>query len=397
MIARHAATLAATLVATGCNLYFAEDLVPSPDAPSPDAPAPPGDGGSPGDAGSGFAFTPLALPCIHEVVGGNLLPGGRHELLVIRACEGGPIIAAVIADGRLAEQNPRADWRHQYRHASVVDADRRAANDIVTTADNGLDAGLFWSGGAASWNWRSLQFYRRFTDLAVGDLTPIGPHPTLVVGGDNALRLVRQTESYAPSFPYDIPPSAEIEVLSGRNIERVAIADLGGSAAADVFFIARSSTGLELGAAVQTAAAPPTFSARTLLDRPLGPVLPLLTADVDGDGKADVIGAIPELFVHGSRHGAIVFLGQPAAELAVGDVDGDGAADILFVTADRSAVRRLVADGGGAALTLAAVPWLPSGGDRLVIADLDGDDHDDVVVLRDRGLPASRLVPYRSP
>lgn len=391
------AAVAVALLASGCTLYFGGDE-PSPN-PSTDAPwstqtdAPP----FPQiDAPPRFSVTPLALPCIHDVAGGQLFPS-TNVLHVIRACEGGPIISQVDIGYSLTESNPRADWRHQYRHAKVVNSDSRGGLDIVTTSDNGLDAGLFWTVNGPGWNWRSLQFYRPFLDLSVGDLAPIGPHPVLVAAGDRAVRLVLQTESYAPSFPFDIPVNTEREIANGRDFVRVAVAELNGDSARDIFYVARTSASVELGALLQTASSPPTFTVQPLRTGPVGATLPLLVGDVDGDNIDDVIGAAPEVFVRSSRLGTIGTMDEEAADIAIGDLDADGTRDVLFITADQSEVRRLRVDASGASLVLSTQQWLNAGGSRIVMVNLDGDSRDDFVLLRGRGLPSSTLVPVLTP
>jgi hypothetical protein len=274
---------------------------------------------------------------------------------------------------------------------------------VIATSDNGRDAGLFWGGSFIGWNWQSLNFSRPFVDLAVGDLAPVGQHPTLVVAGDNALRLVLQRESYTPSFPYDIQTANELEIATGRDFRRVVTADVNGDGRRDLFFIARNPVTpaqLDLGAAIQTSAAPPAFyvDIRDGISAESGAVLPLLTGDIDGDSIDDVIGATPNLFVRGSRAGRVTFLlPERASDLALGDVDGNGRLDILYIDENRTAVRRLVYDDTGVNPVLSSQPWLATGGDRLVLVRLNSDNRDDLVLLRRRGQPDSSLVPFISP
>ncbi len=331
----------------------------------------------------------LELPCLHEVVGGQIVDGTAEEMMVFYACDGGPIVATVnLENGELVEHDPRADYAAQYRHARLIPGEF-GLQDVLATSNNGFDAGIFFRNG-----WQSAQYHRVFADVTGGVLDPLGKR--LVAAGDGALRLASRGEFQNTTYPYDINDN-EADIATGRDFVRVAMADLGGNADDDLFFLARTANGIELGAALQTASSPPTFAVETLTMHAGATPQPLLTGDVDGDGVPDVIGALPDVFVRGSRTGQIAFLGEDAAHVAIGDLDGDGLDEPVFVTADGLSIRRVTVDVTNASIVLSSDPWLPQRAEGLVVADLDDDTHDDIIVLRDRARAASRLVFFPSP
>ena len=62
----------------------------------------------------------------------------------------------------------------------------------------------------------------------------------------------------------------------------------------------------------------------------------------------------------------------------------------LFITSDRSAVRRVVV------ADMTSKAWLDTGGDAIGVADIDGDLRGDVVLVHDANTPAAWLRIYRA-
>ncbi|MBK8979486.1 MAG: VCBS repeat-containing protein [Planctomycetes bacterium] len=105
--------------------------------------------------------------------------------------------------------------------------------------------------------------------------------------------------------------------------------------------------------------------------------------DHDGDGRLDLLVALPELVVFpgtdrgfGSEPRA---LGIVATAMAVGDVDGDGRADLLTVEGRELLVRRREGVGFGEPRRLDAVAGDP-GHARLAAADWNGDGRADALL-----------------
>lgn len=364
------ASATAAAASSGCTLYFDDEE--------------PGGGG-----GSGGAGQRLRLPCIHDIAGGNLYGNVEDGMMVFYGCEGGAIVSMVKREGSLVEEMPRRDWDDPYRDAKVVDLDGGPPFEMISTVDGaGLGAAL-WTFGSMGWSsWQRLDLQRQFDDVAA--YSGVAALESLwAVAGDGALRMYR----------FQNPQRDERELLTGRDFIRVVAADLDATPGRDLFFIARTASGLTLGAALASTTTPPTFTEQILLvETPnLGETLELLADDVDGDGIADVIGGTPELFVRSSRSGTLQFLGARASQIATGDLDGDGVTEIVFITEGGRGINRVVASVGTNEVSFTLEPWLLELGQRLVVADLDGDTHDDVIVVRSRGLPDAEIVYFRSP
>ena len=369
------ATAAAT--SSGCTLYFDDEEEPG------------GGGGGGGGGGSGGAGQKLALPCIHDIAGGNLYGNVEDGMLAFYGCEGGAIVSMIKREGSLVEEMPRRDWDDRYRDAKVVDVDGAPPFEMISTVDGeGLGAAL-WTFGSVGWSsWQRLDLQRQYEDVAAYAGVP-ALESLWAVAGDGALRMYR----------FQNPQRDERELLTGRDFIRVVAADLDATPGRDLFFIARAASGLTLGAALASTTTPPTFTEEIIVaETPdLGEALELLADDVDGDGIADVIGGTPELFVRSSRSGTLQFLGARASQIATGDLDGDGVTEIVFITDGGRGINRVVASVGASEVSFTLEPWLLELGQRLVVADLDGDTHDDVIVVRSRGLPDAEIVYFRSP
>ncbi|MEO8225369.1 MAG: VCBS repeat-containing protein, partial [Gammaproteobacteria bacterium] len=150
---------------------------------------------------------------------------------------------------------------------------------------------------------------------------------------------------------------------------------------------------------LQDATAPGTFLAATTIDTG-GTPLDVATGDIDGDGAVDL--AIASFESGGSvfvvyqnplvpgQFGAPVRLAinRPSTSVALGDIDGDGRQDLVATVQDADgsdgAVALLIQDPGVPRQFLAPVE-IPVGTEPLSvrIADLDGDDRPDLVLVHE--------------
>jgi hypothetical protein len=309
----------------------------------------------------------LDRPCLSGVVGGPLVPSAWDELFVAHGCVGqfgetvqyGPGIFGV---------SQCCDFIFHFELIGVT------GPSVVAIHESRRELMLFGPG------FRSVRFAHVFDDIAILDFDGDAA-PDYVVAGDGAIRRAPVTNR---NF---VEAVEEIELLSGKPYRFVAVADLGGSALLDLFYITGDG---EIGIAIQVA--PDAFFEQVLAqDR--GAPRRLVVADVDGDGRDDIVGAAGHLFVRSSKTGAFAMLDEPVHAIGVGDFNADGIGEPVFVTADRAAVRRVVIAENGA---LASEPLIEHGGDAMAIADLDGDRRSDIALVHDLNAASSWLYLHRA-
>jgi len=368
--------IALIVVFSACHLYFND---PAPVDPLV-------------DAGAQSTSSRLALPCIQAVASGDILPDAGDELFVAYGCTGGPVVADIAyRSGELLASGLQAQFQLRFQRAVVADLDGIPPADVLSL-DRYSSGWAFTRREFSGRQGNSFKFERPFEDVVVTDLD--GDHKRdMVLAGDGALRLVADASStpYGP-VPLVVAPAMETEILTGRQFAAVVAADLASSPAKDLFFVAtQPAGGYELGVATQVG--PLAFDV-TSSATPSGPLQKkMLVADVDGDGQDDIVGLAGRLFVHGSKHGTIALL--PAANVIsvdIGDLDGDGQAEPIAIIGDE--VHRITVHASGPVLSLASTPVLPEGGDELHVVSLDGDMHDDLVLVRGLGEETSELVLY---
>jgi len=349
--------LCVLLATTGCNLYWSDDpgdgsgyVAPLVDAPPP--------------------TNQLVRPCMRALAGGDFAVSGFEEIAITYVCDCCGITEGLRAPDRvLTGVNPRGDYQDRFR---AIIAEKIDDDYLDTAIHVGEHVGGTWIFSGNGGNRITIE--RGFDDMWIGDLDGDGKRDYLMAG-DNAIRMA-SAYSQPYQFPLVTTAADETDLLTGKPFRYVAHAQLGGSSAPDVFYV---TTGGELGVAVQsTSSSGPTFTVVDTKTDPGGSVLPLVTADFDGDGIDDVAGAAGHVFVRSSKTGQIAFLDQGARALAAGDVDNDGRKDLIFISANGAVTGRVNVGANGA---LTSQPLLPHGGDGLAVADLDGDHHADIVLV----------------
>ena len=111
----------------------------------------------------------------------------------------------------------------------------------------------------------------------------------------------------------------------------------------------------------------------------------LLAADLDGDGRADLVGASPSphgvLVLWSGQPSATVDLPGPAGAFTVADIDEDGKLDLLAADTGSKIVVRLAAAPSMDPIRTVNLPMKESL-DSLETIDIDGDGHLDIVGTR---------------
>jgi hypothetical protein len=350
-------------VLSGCSLYFGDGDDETPTDPDPD----PGPGGK---------LETIERPCIQDLVGGALFDGSGDELFLSYQCDLPSVTMYVhVEGGEPVIVREAGDYQDKINRLRVVQERSGATKSVVGMMKTQPHFLTFFQSG-----WFRTDVENPFLDVRIADLDGNGVRDWLVVGGD-AIRRAPMQQAAGPSA---IPAANETVLLSGKPFASVVAAQLGGSPALDLLFV--TATG-EVGFALQTT--PGVFEISATFPDPGAAPRPLVTADVDGDGIEDVIGSAGHLFVRSSKTGTLSFLTEPVQAFAVGDVDDDGVADALYLTADKTTVRRVKITASG---SLTTELWYAGGGDAIAVGDLDGDTHGDIALVRDLGLATSKLV-----
>ena len=173
-----------------------------------------------------------------------------------------------------------------------------------------------------------------------------------------------------------------------------AVGDLDGDGFADVVAISQAAaldagaTPVRDGVSVLLNKHDGTFAAPTRVVFGAGRLDTIALADLDGDGRLDVVFAGQEEGVarnlgHQTFDTPVIYDDVSTRMLALGDLDGDGASEIVYT--DGTSARVLLNDGAGhftpslLPLAAGALPW------SVAVGDLDGDGRNDVAVGTDIG------------
>ena len=215
-------------------------------------------------------------------------------------------------------------------------------------------------------------------------------------------------QSFMPTFSGDgsgisassFAPRQDLAAANGPY--RVIIADLDGDGKPDLVVVNGAGNSISLYRNISTngTLTVGSFSPRVDLATPSGPFL-LTVADVDGDGKLDIIvsdynGSLVSVYRNTSTPGDLssnsfalrVDFGTGARPqgVEVRDLDGDGRPDLLVANSGDGTVSILRNTGGTGSLTTNSFALkvdiaTGSGCDSVAVGDLDGDGKPDVVAV----------------
>jgi FG-GAP-like repeat len=182
------------------------------------------------------------------------------------------------------------------------------------------------------------------------------------------------------------------QTLPVMNPSRVAVVDLDGDGLPDLVIPAD-----DVYVALQSSSTPGHFgSPISLVGQPSGGAAAVAVGDLNGDGVADIVEAdqngVTVLFLGHTPQGVAVASALPVylssktfgvTAVAVADVDGDGRDDVIIVDQGSNAVIVLLQSPATPGTFLAPRSYpMPGNGDhgRVVAADLNGDARPDLIV-----------------
>jgi hypothetical protein len=364
--------LALLVACSGCQLYFGDHGGPPPDARAalPDA-----------SIVDGPPANELALPCIHAVAANVVVDASA---VIAYSCTGGSILADLAyQSGALATVDPRADWGYQFASFRPANIDGYPPLDMLAFPSSGPFYGTsFFDMSTGGRDFASISGTQEFVDADTGDLDGDGTLD-LVLAGGSGLGAILDDTNLTDGFE----STTEVPLASGA-FSHVAIA---GSM---VFYVATAADGsLQLGTATRTSTQPLAYTLATAATAPAGTVLPLLVADLDGDGQPDVVGGVPNVFMWlSSTQSVSMFADQSAKAIAVGDLGAGNS--IVFAPTDGSGLRRVDVS---LMSPVTVSHWTDDDADLIQLADVDGDGTLDAILVHDLNQPTSTITVHFSP
>ncbi|HSN92442.1 MAG TPA: FG-GAP-like repeat-containing protein [Anaeromyxobacteraceae bacterium] len=217
-------------------------------------------------------------------------------------------------------------------------------------------------------------------DLLLADLDADGS-PDVVVAEGGRVRALRNRGDGTLD-----PPAASFAGAGGAT----AAADADGDGRTDLLAANQAVSGVEVrrGRGGMSLAGPEVIEE---------PATDLLAADVDGDGRADLVSALipydgstPVIGIRRSSPGGFSpperYLAPGASGILSADVDRDGRVDIVIARPETPGVLLNAGDG----TFLAELPAVERGGSVVRLADVTGDGAPDLLALRYRDLRVAR-------
>jgi LPXTG-motif cell wall-anchored protein len=226
--------------------------------------------------------------------------------------------------------------------------------------------------------------------VATGDFNSDGK-PDLVVSGQDAGAVTVLLGNGTGGFA---APLGSPFAVSGQPYALV-VADLNGDGNVDIATVDFGPPGVSVllgnGAGAFSAAGNSPFAAGTDLEG-------LAAADVNGDGKADLVATSPyadevSVFLNdGDPDPSFTASGPPfpagsgarSSDVTIGDVNGDGNPDLVTANDYTGDISVLLGDGAAQPTFTASAAPIPTGGDSpraVALGDVDADGHLDAVTV----------------
>lgn len=304
-------------------------------------------------------LVPFQTLHVHQVIG-----GGPPEIVTF-AEFGEGLNTVLVNDGAGSFSASPEYWALGDDVATVADANHDGAADIVT------NRGIVRGQGDGSFEpWYGLP--ETASDLAAADVSGDGRADVVTVFGDSAplLHLGRLDGTLAPPVTLDLGPAPArvwlLDVAGSPDVDALTLHDLSGPGTENLL-------GVSIGQG-DASFAPPVLT-------PVGQATDMAVADLDADGRPDVLPWPGTLVLLNAGGGSWTAMSAPSSlqvlQVAAGDFDGDGHQDLVRLLRQPANILKretLLGHGDGTFTALPAVTiGIVGGVSSLIGVQLDAD------------------------
>ena len=289
--------------------------------------------------------------------------------------------------------------RARNKTAVLMDIDGDGKADVVAITDSGFTVYRNTStvGSITSSSFATPVDFPatlpNYIACASGDIDGDGKPDVIIAAGEQGVIVFRNT-STTGTISFDAPVSFAFNPACAGNLT-IAIADLNGDGKPDII-TGDKNVGVSIYWNTATAGSIASNSLTTSesydIDGGLAWTSSIAVADIDGDGRPDIVAATGDTVVlvfHGTLEGfdfpVSFVVGNYCNNISVADIDGDGKPDIIGVNSPDSTVsilRNVATPGIVDATSFASQVIFHTGYEpqSVAVADFDGDGKPDIVV-----------------